>query len=111
MLHTTRALMLDTDAPGLRSARRRRALPVVAALAPQRLVGGCWRWRAAAVAVVDVVFHVFVELLEKEGALKTHLLDAAVQAQDALACRVVGLVNVVDAPAEFDAFAVVCGLD
>ena len=45
------------------------------------------------------------------GALEAHVLDAAVQALDALSCAVVVLLDVVDAPAQFDAFAVVGGLD
>lgn len=52
-----------------------------------------------------------VELLEKEGAFKTHLLDAAIQAQDPLARGVVGFLDVIDASAEVDAFAVVSGFD
>jgi putative intracellular protease/amidase len=54
---------------------------------------------------------VFVELLEEEGALEAHLLDAAVEAQDALARAVVGFFDVVDAAPEIDAFAVVGGFD
>jgi hypothetical protein len=95
----------------LAGAGGRRALSVVGAFAAQRLVGGCGRRGAAAVAVVDVVFHVFVELLEEKGALESHFLDASIKAQDALAGRVVGLFDVVDAPAEVDAFAVVGGFD
>lgn len=81
MLHAARAQMLDATAALAPS--RRRALAVVATFAAQRLVGGRRRGAAAAVAVVDVVFHVLVDLLEKEGALEAHLLDAAVQAGDA----------------------------
>lgn len=47
----------------------RRALAVVAPLTPQRLVGRCGRRRATTVAVIDIVLHVLVELLEKEGTL------------------------------------------
>jgi hypothetical protein len=54
---------------------------------------------------------VFLELVEEEGALEAHLLDAPVQALDALSCAVVVLLDVVDAPAQFDAFAVVGGFD
>jgi len=90
---------------------RRRALAVVAPLTSQRLVGRCGRRRATTIAVVDIVLHVLVELLEKEGALQTHLLHAPVQAQDALAGRVVGLFDVVDAATDVDTFAVVCAFD
>lgn len=94
-----------------RSAWRRRALAVVTALAAQRLVRGRGRRTAAAVAVVDGVFHVLVDLLEEEGALETHLLDAAVQARDAQTGAIVVLLNVVDAPADVDAFPVVGAFD
>lgn len=52
-----------------------------------------------------------VELLEQEGALEPHLLDAPVEAQDALARRVVGVFDVGYAPAQVDAFAVVGRFD
>lgn len=83
----------------------------VAALAPQGFV--CWRgWgRTTPVAVVDIVFHMFIELLKQECALQAHLLYAAVQAEDAEACAVVRLFNVIDAPAEVDAFAVISGFN
>jgi hypothetical protein len=95
VLHAAGALVLQPAY--LAGSGGRRAFSVVAAFAPERLVG--------------VVLHVLVELLEEEGALQTHLLDAPVQAQDALAGRVVGLLNVVDAPAEFNAFAIVGAFD
>jgi hypothetical protein len=107
-LNTAGALMHGACWAG---AGGRRAFSVVGAFAAQRLVGGCGRWGGTAVAVVDVVFHMFVELFEKEGALEAHLLDAPVKAQDALAGRVVGLFDVVDAPAEVDAFTVVRSFD
>ena len=110
MLHAARTLVRSC-ASSAAASRRRRALAIVTALAPQWLVCGRRGRRAAAVAVVDVVFHVFVELLEEEGALEAHLLDAAVEAQDALARAVVGFFDVVDAAPEIDAFAVVGGFD
>lgn len=96
----------------LRTAtKRRRALPVVAPLAPQGLIRwGGW-WAAAAIAVVDIVLHVLVQLLEKECALEAHLLDAAVQACDAQARAVVVLFNIGYAAAEVDAFAVIGPFD
>jgi hypothetical protein len=109
MLYTSWALVLQ--AANLTGSWGRRALSVVAAFTPERLICGRGRRRAASVAVIDIVFHVLVELLEKKCALETHLLDAAIQAQDALAGRVVGLFNVVDAPAEVDAFAVISTFD
>lgn len=84
MLDAAWALVLHLYSP-----RRRRRLSQVAAFAPQRLVCRRRRRRATAVAVVNVVFHVFVQLLEEEGTLQTHLLHTSVQTQDALAGRVV----------------------
>ena len=52
-----------------------------------------------------------LQLFKQEGALKAHLLDAAIQALYALSCAIVVLFNVVDAPAQVNAFAVVGGLD
>lgn len=93
------------------ATKRRRALPVVAPFAPQGLIGWGGRWAAAAIAVVDIVLHVLVQLLEQECALEAHLLDAAVQACDAQARAVVVLFNVGYAAAEVDAFAVVGAFD
>jgi hypothetical protein len=95
---------------GVWVCRGRCALPVTA-LAAERLVCGCWRDAGAAFRVVEAVVLVFLELVEEEGALEAHLLDAPVQALDALSCAVVVLLDVVDAPAQFDAFAVVGGFD
>jgi hypothetical protein len=83
----------------------------VAPLAPQGLV--CWRrwWAAAAIAIVDVVLHMFVQLLQQECALEAHLLDSAIQACDAQARAVVVLFDVGYAAAEVDAFAVVGTFD
>ena len=95
---------------GAAAPRGRRAFPVTA-LAAERLVCGCWRHAGAALRVVQAGFLVLLQLVQQEGALEAHLLDAAVQALDALSCAVVVLLDVVDAPAQFDAFAVVGGLD
>lgn len=94
VLHAARAMQLDAGTTG-----GRRALAVVAAFAAQGLVGGRGRGAGAAVAVVDGVFHVFVELLEEEGALEAHLLDAPVEPRDAEPRAVVVLFDVVDAAA------------
>jgi hypothetical protein len=80
-------------------------------LTPQRLIRRRGRRTATPVAVVDVVFHVFVQLLKEKGALEAHLLDAAVEAQDALARAVVAVFDVGDAAAQVDAFSVVGGFD
>lgn len=106
VLHAAWALLYRCTA-----SRRRRALPVVTAFAPQRLVGRCGRRAAASVAVVDIVFHVLVDLLEKESSLQTHLLDTAVKARDAQARAIIVLFDVVDAPTNLNAFAVICCLD
>lgn len=89
------------------AAKGRCALPIVAPFASQWLV--CWsgRWAAAAIAVVDVVLHVFVELLKKKCALETHLLNSAVQACDAQARAVIVLFDIGYAAAEVDTFPVV----
>lgn len=111
-------VVLDAAGTGVLAARhaahlcaRGRRVLAVAALAPQRLIGGCGRGAAAAVRVVDVILHVLVQLLEEEGALQPHLLYGAVQTIDAQARAVVVLLNVVYAAPQLDAFAVVCRLD
>lgn len=53
----------------------------------------------------------FVELLKKECALESHLLDAAVQACNAQARAIVVLFDVGYAAAEVDAFSVVGAFD
>ena len=93
------------------ATKRRRTLPIVAPLAPQGLIRWGRRRAAAAIAVVDVVLHVFVELLKKECALESHLLDAAVQACDAQARAIIVLFDVGYAAAEVDAFSVVGAFD
>lgn len=79
----------------------------MAALAPQRLVGGCRRRTATPVRVIDAELHVLLELLEEEGALESHLLDATVQTADAYARAIVTVFNVGYAPSEINAFLVV----
>lgn len=83
----------------------------MAALAAKGLVGRCWGRAGAAVRVVHAVFLVLLQAVEEEGAFETHLLDPAIQALDALSCAIVVLFNVVDAPAQLDALAVVGGFD
>jgi hypothetical protein len=89
----------------------RRCALAVGAFAAQRLVGGRRGRAAAAVAVVDAVFLMLLQLLEQEHALQTHLLDAAVQPLNAHPRAIVVLFNVVDSAPQVDAFSVVCRLD
>jgi hypothetical protein len=110
LLHTANYTSTASHAASLRSWWRR-ALSVMAPLAPQRFIRRRGRWRTTPIAIVDVVFHVLVELFEQEGALETHLLDAPIEAQDALAGGVVGFFDIVNAASQVDAFAVVGGLD
>lgn len=103
--------LLPCDAAKLAPRLLRRRLLPVRTLTPQRLVRRR-RWgRTAPVAVVKVVFHVLLQLLEEEGALEPHLGDASVQPFDAEARAVVVLFDVVDAAPQLDAFAVVGCLD
>lgn len=83
----------------------------MAPLATQRFVCGSWRRRTTPVAVIEIEFHVLVELFEEKGSLEAHLGYAAGKAGDAEASRVVGVLDVIDAPSNVDALAVVGGLD
>lgn len=78
---------------------------------PQRLVRRRRRRGGTSVGVVDVVFHMLVELLEEEGALKAHFCDCAVEPLYAEPRAVVVLLDVIDPSSEFDAFAIVGGFD
>lgn len=102
MAHTARALLYRR-----RAGRRRGGLPIVSALASQRLVGWRRRWTAAPVTVVHIIFHMLIDLLEEEGSLQPHLLDTTVETRDTKASAVVVLLDVIDAPAQVDAFAVI----
>lgn len=80
-------------------------------LATERFVCWCWGKTAASVRIVDVVFHMLVQLFKEEGSFQPHLGDCAVKSLDSEAGAVVVFFDVVDAPAEFDAFSVVGDFD
>jgi hypothetical protein len=79
MMRTSWACVLCTCKTAAELASRRWCAFAVTSLAPQRLVGGSRRRTTAPVRVIDVVFHVLVELFEEKGSLKAHLLDTAAQ--------------------------------
>lgn len=80
-------------------------------LAAQGLV--CWSgwWTATSIAVIDVVFHVLVELFKKKGALEAHLLDPAIQTGYPQARAVIVVLDIGYSATQFNAFPVVGGFD
>ena len=68
------------------------------ALAAEGFIGRCGREATTAIRVVDVVFHVLVELFEEKGSLQPHLSDCAVETLDSEAGAVVVFFDVVDSP-------------
>ena len=65
----------------------------------------------ALVAVIDVVLHPLRELLQQECSLKSEFHDGALDASLARAYDIVAVFDLVDAPLELDAFAVIGSFD
>jgi hypothetical protein len=110
VLQRARTQMLTLQRTSTRHATRRRLLPMTA-FAAAWFIRGRRRGRGAAIRVVDIILHVFHELVEEKCALEAHLGDCAAEAFDAQARAVVAIFDVVDAAAELDAFSVVSCFD